>query len=271
MYKIITIDLDGTLLNKNKEISELNKQAIKDAQNNGIKVVIATGRPYQGIKLIIEELGMTNTDNYVICFNGGVIYHLLTNKEVYSSSLTGLEIKKLYNDSLKLNVNIHAFRQTQQLVTPRQSIHTDTEANLNNINYEIVDFNTISDNELFIKGMLIDPKEIIDEVFTKIDKSWLDDYSVVRSAPIFLEFCNKGAQKGVALQKLADILNVDIKETAAFGDAGNDYSMIQTAGLGIVMENGMDFVKEIADEITLSNEDSGVAYGINKFILNKKY
>lgn len=269
MYKIIAIDLDGTLLNKEKKISELNKKAIKDAQTAGIKVVIATGRPYQGIGHLIKELNLENTDNYVICFNGGLIYHLLTNEIVYSSSITGKDLKELYKESLRLNVNIHAFRQNQELITPKMSIHTQSEATLNNLDVTIVDFNNIGDDELFIKGMLIDPKEILDEVIPKVDKYWHENFSVVRSAPVYLEFCNLGAQKGVALQALAKILNVDMSTTVSFGDAGNDYSMIKMAGLGIVMENGMDYVKAIADKITLSNEDSGVAYGINNFVLKK--
>ncbi|MFI3251512.1 MAG: Cof-type HAD-IIB family hydrolase [bacterium] len=269
MYKIIAIDLDGTLLNKEKKISDENKAAIKEAQDLGIKVVIATGRPFKGFFHLVKELGLENTDNYIICFNGGLVYHLLTNTVIYSSSITGKELKKLYKESLELNVNIHAFRQNQDLVSPKISIHTQSEATLNNIEINIQDFNEIKEDELFIKGMLIDPKEILDEAISNLNKQWYEDFSVVRSTPVYLEFCNKNAQKGVALKALADHLNIDIKDTVAFGDAGNDYSMIKMAGLGVVMANGMDFVKEIADEITLSNEENGVAYGIRNFVIQK--
>lgn len=266
MYKIIAIDLDGTLLNSKKEITDLNKQAIKEAQDLGIKVVIATGRPYKGILGVIKELELDNTDNYVLCFNGGIIYHLLTNEIVYSSTITGKEIKRLYNESLKLNINIHAFRSNQELIAPKQSVCTDIEKNLNKIDVSYLDFNTIDDEDLFIKVMLIDPEEILNEVIPKVDKYWHENFSVVRSAKVFLEFSNLKANKGVGLQVLSSILNIELKNTVAIGDAENDLSMIKAAGCGVAMQNATDLIKSHSTFITKSNEDSGVGYAIKKII-----
>ncbi len=266
MYKIIAIDIDGTLLNKKKEITAINKEAIKEAQALGIKVVIATGRPYLGFQHVIKELGLDNTDTYVICFNGGIIYHLLTNEIVYKSTILGKDIKRLYKESLDLNINIHAFKSNQELIAPKQSEFTDLEKNLNKIDVTYTDFNLIDDNDEFIKVMLIDPEEIVDATIPKLDKYWKENFSVVRSAKVFLEFLNLEAQKGVALRTLANMLNVDIKDTASLGDNENDLSMIIEAGLGIAMENAVDIVKENANMITASNEDSGVGLAIKKII-----
>lgn len=268
MIKIITIDLDGTLFDSNKEISETNKQAIKEAKDLGVKIVIATGRPYLGFQHVIKELELFNTDTYVICFNGGIIYHLLTNEIVYSSTISGKDVKRLYKESLELNINIHAFKENQELIAPKQSECTDVEANINKIDVTYTDFNLIKDEDKFIKAMLIDPKEIVDGVVPKLDSYWKENFSVVRSADVFLEFLNLEAQKGFALEKLAALLNVDIKDTASFGDNENDLSMIISAGTGVAMQNAVDIVKQNAQMITESNDNSGVGIGIRK-LLNK--
>ncbi len=264
MYKIIALDLDGTLFNSKKEISVEDKQTLKQAKELGVKVVISTGRPYQGIQHVIKQLELENTDTYVICFNGGLIYHLKTNTVVYSSSITGKDVKALYSESLKNNINIHAFKDNQVLIAPKPSKYTDVEMNINNIGCEYCDFNDIKDEDLFIKAMLVDPEEIIDKTKSNLDSSWFENYSVVRSAPYFLEFSSKKAHKGAALTTLANMLNIDIKDTAAFGDAGNDLTMIQAAGTGVCMANGMQILKDVADFITISNDESGVSYAIKK-------
>lgn len=265
MYKIIAIDLDGTLFNSKKEISVEDKSTLLEAKKKGIKVVISTGRPYKGIQHVIKELELDNTDNYVSCFNGALIYHLKTNEVVYSSTITGKVIKELYAESLKHNINIHAFRENQELIAPKPSQYTDVEMKINNLPIEYTDFNLINDEDLFIKGMLIDPEDIVTNAAKNINPKWYEEFSVVRSTPFFLEFLNNTAHKGAGLQELANILNIDIKDTVAFGDAGNDLSMIEMAGLGVCMANGMQIVKDVADFITKSNEESGISYAIKKF------
>ncbi len=266
MIKIITIDLDGTLLDSNKQITETNKAAIKEAKELGVKIVIATGRPYLGFQHIIKELELVNTDTYVICFNGGIIYHLLTNEIVYSSTISGKDVKKLYQESLRLNVNIHAFKDNQELIAPKQSVCTDREAALNNISVTYTDFTKLNDEDRFIKAMLIDPEEILDDIIPKMGPYWKETFSVVRSAKVFLEILNLEAQKGVALRTLANLLNVDIKDTASFGDNENDLSMIIEAGVGVAMENAVDIVKKHAQMITDDNDNSGVGNGIRKLL-----
>lgn len=266
MIKIITIDLDGTLLDSNKMITELNKEAIQEAKDLGVKIVIATGRPYLGFQNVIKELNLFNTDTYVICFNGGIIYHLLTNEIVYSSTISGKDVKELYQESLRLNVNIHAFKENQELISPKSSICTDLEASLNNIEVIYTDFNKIKDEDKFIKAMLVDPEEILDDIIPKMNSYWKDNFSVVRSAKVFLEILNLKAQKGVALETLAKLLNVDIKDTASFGDNENDLSMIISAGCGVAMQNAVSIVKEHAQMITEDNDNSGVGKGIKKLL-----
>ena len=132
-----------------------------------------------------------------------------------------------------------------------------------------MNFDTISNDEVIVKIMMIDEPEILGPAMEKLPKEVFEKYTVVRSTPYFLEFLNKEVNKGVGVEMLAKHLGVKQEEIITFGDAGNDLHMIEYAGLGVAMANAFDEVKEAANYITDSNEYDGVAKAIEKFILNK--
>lgn len=270
MIKIITLDLDDTLLNKDKIITSKNLIALKKAKELGIKIVIATGRPYRGTLEILNTLGIDKTDTYLFCFNGGVIYSLKDHKVIFKKTISGKLVKEIYHEALKYNSNFHAFRVNQELITPKLSHYTIYEAEINHIEPHVFDFNTIQDDEEFIKCMCVDKEEIIDNLISDMKAKYKEVCSVVRSAPWFLEFLNPASQKGEALKFLAKYLNIDIQDTIAFGDSDNDLSMIKEAGIGVAMENAKDDIKSHADFVTKSNNDDGIAYALDKFIFDKK-
>lgn len=269
MIKLVTIDLDGTLFDKNKVISNENKLAIKEAKDLGCIIVIATGRPISGVTPVLEELGLTSDNDYVIVYNGAKIFNVGTNEIIFSSTIDGKIVKELYNESLKLGVHFHAFRKNEELITPKHNPYTDVESRINHVEDKLFDFTTINDNDEFLKAMMVDSDENITRIIPLVDKKYTNNYSMVRSSKIFLEFLNKNTHKGHALEALAKHLNIDIKDTMAIGDAGNDLPMIKSAGIGVAMENAFPEIKEFAKYITLDNEHSGVAHAINKYVLNK--
>ncbi|MDE7095517.1 MAG: HAD-IIB family hydrolase, partial [Anaeroplasmataceae bacterium] len=118
----------------------------------------------------------------------------------------------------------------------------------------------------FLKCMMVGKDTVVDDAIKHLNPKYYEAYSVVRSAPIFLEFLNKSTNKGTALEALAAYLKIEISETMAIGDAGNDLAMIEMAGIGVAMENSFPEVKKVANFITTSNEDSGVAKALNKFV-----
>lgn len=270
MIKLVTIDLDGTLFDKKKNISNENKDAIKKAREQGTKVVIATGRPISGVLQVLEDLGMTTSEDYVIAYNGAKVFNVKTKEIIFSSTIDGKTVKELYKESLRLKVNFHAFRKNEELITPKHNEYTDVEARINHLEDKLFDFNKIDDNEEFLKAMMVDSDENLTRIIPLVDKKYRDNYSMVRSSKIFLEFLNKNTHKGHALNALANYLNIDMDDTMAIGDAGNDLPMIEMAKIGVAMENAFAEIKEKADYITLDNENSGVAFAINKFILNKE-
>ncbi len=267
MIKLITIDLDGTLFNKNKEVTNYNREMIKKAREKGVYVVIATGRPIDGIRSLLNDLNMTTTNDYVISYNGAMVFNIANKQSVCSSTISGKDVKILYQEAKRLNLNFHAFKKNGALITPKYNEYTNVEATINKIPAFEVNFDNIKDNELFIKAMIVDSKENIDIAFEAVRNELKDNYSMVRSANIFLEFLAKGTDKGYALMSLAKHLNIDMSETMAIGDANNDKHMIQVAGIGVAMANSFPEILKIADYITLSNEESGVGHAIEKFVL----
>ena len=269
MIKLIAIDLDGTLFSgKFKQtISEENKEAIRKAREKGCKVVIATGRPIVGVLPVLEQLGINTIDDYVIVYNGAIVYNVGSKKVVNSITITGKDVKELYYESKRLNANFHAFRENEELITDEHNAYTDVECQLNKIEDLIVDFSEISDEEQFLKAMIVSDKITLDFAMNNINPKFKENYTMIRSADIFLEFLNRKTDKGYAMLALANYLNIETAEIMSIGDAGNDLMMIKLAGVGVAMENAYEYVKAAADYITLSNDEHGVAHAIHKFVL----
>lgn len=266
-YKIVALDMDGTLLNDKKEITNETKNVIMQARNKGVKVVLASGRPLEGLKNYLNELNLIDNNEFVLSYNGCLVQETKTSQIICEVGLKGSDLKYMYNLSKEIGVNIHAFSPQIGLMTPKISKYTEVEANINKIDINIIDFDKIDDNDDIVKVMMIDEPEILDEAIKKLPQSIYEDYTVVKSAPFFLEFINKNADKGKGLEALAKHLNVKREEIIAIGDAENDLAMIEYAGLGVAMGNGCDKVKNAADVVTLSNEENGVANIIKEYIL----
>lgn len=269
MIKLVGIDLDGTLFDSEKKISAENKKAIAEARKLGCKIVIATGRPLKGVLEVLEELNLNTDNDFVIVYNGGKILNSGTSELIFSSTINGKQVKNVYNEALRLNSYMHAFRKSEEFVNYKSNIYSDVEIRINHLSDKIIDFMEISDEEEFIKAMIVDDEKKLDEIEKLVSKDLRDTMTVVRSSKIFLEFLNPKVEKGLAILNLAKYLGIKPEETMAIGDAGNDLSMIKEAFIGVAMKNGSEICKTNANYITTAdNNNSGVAEAINKFVIN---
>ena len=267
MYKLIALDMDGTLLNEEKQISSANYEAIQKARESGVKVVLASGRPLVGFKRYLEELNLVSENDYAVAFNGALVQSSEGNEIVSKTTLTLEDYKYLYELSKELKVNIHALTE-EGVISPKDSKYTRLEAEMNDISSEIIDVCDVTEDTTIVKVMFIDEPDLIEEIIEKIPENLKEKYTIVRSAPFFLEFLHKSVNKGVGVAALAEKLNIKPEEVICIGDAGNDIHMIKYAGLGVAMGNAFPEVKRVANFITKTNEQDGVAHIINKFILN---
>ncbi|WP_071130298.1 sugar-phosphatase [Enterococcus timonensis] len=267
--KLVTIDIDGTLLNSRREILPAVKEAIARANNADVKIVLCTGRPFTGVKNFLAELDITGPENYVVTYNGSVVEN--------TESKTISQRRLTYDNYLEIEA------MSRKIFTPVH-IHLNDPAHLvcvnRNINkysvYEsfLVDIplmyrspEEITPQDQIIKMMYINEEEKLGTALAQLPKDFYEKYTCVRSERFFFEILNKKASKGQALLDLCAHLNIDVKETMAIGDNENDLSMIETAGIGVAMGNAVELVKNAADFVTKTHDEAGVAFALEKFVL----
>ncbi|WP_160678232.1 Cof-type HAD-IIB family hydrolase [Clostridium sp. C8-1-8] len=267
MYKLVAIDMDGTLLKDDKTITLKSKEALAKANSLGVKIVLTSGRPIQGIKNYLEELNLRGKDDYVISLNGALIcrcedYSVLSSNE----TLKGKDLKYIFSKVKDLNAYVHAFKEREDLVNIESKFSKNEEKRIN-LKVRVVDFmKEIQDDEEILKVVLEEEKEVLDRVQAQLPKELFEEFTVIRSLDFMLEFMKKGCNKATGIEKLVQYLGIDSSEVIAIGDAVNDKEMIGYAGLGVAMGNAEEDIKNLADFVTKSNEEDGVAYVIEKFI-----
>ncbi|HEM4051882.1 TPA: sugar-phosphatase [Streptococcus suis] len=266
--KLVAIDIDGTLLNSQHEITPEVFSAIQDAKKAGVKIVIATGRPISGVRAILEELNLTEVGDYVITFNGGLVQDASTGEDIVKDTLTYDDYLDIELAARKLKLPMHA--------STKEGMYT---ANRNIGKYTIYESMLVSspvfyrtpeemtDKEI-IKVMLVDEPDVLDAAIPQLPTNLTDKYNVAKSAPFYLEITPKTVNKGQAIIQLAKKLGLSMDQTMAIGDQENDRSMLEVVGNPVVMENGNPELKKIAKYITKSNDDSGVAHAIREWVLN---
>ncbi|MGL5292456.1 MAG: HAD-IIB family hydrolase, partial [Aeromonas sp.] len=165
-------------------------------------------------------------------------------------------------------VNIHGFSVTRGLISPRVSTYTEHESRLIGMPIHLIDFATLPADEQIMKVMMIDEAPLLSRAIAQLPAALYERYTVVQSAPFFLEFMNKNSNKGTGVAALAEHLGLSAEQVICVGDAGNDRHMIEYAGLGVAMGNATDDIKQLAQHITARNDEDGVAKVIEQFVLN---
>lgn len=271
MYKLIALDMDGTLLNSQKQITARTKQAIAKAREKGVKVVLASGRPIDGMRDKLQELHLSSNEDFVLYYNGSMVQNIGSGEIIHHKIIDGLSAKLVANLANQLNVNTHAFSQVHGLITPKISEYTELEARINGLPITEMDFEQLEDDHPIIKAMIVAEPSLLQKAIEQLPPELYQQFTIVQSAPFFLEFLNTQSNKGVGVKAIAEHLGIEAKLIICMGDAENDHHMLQYAGLGIAMANAMEQTKQLADYITLSNDNDGVAVAIEKFVLGESH
>lgn len=271
-YKLICIDLDGTLLNDNKEVSIENIKIIQEAIKKGVVICITTGRI---LKFVDKYNDILNISIPVIASNGSIIYY--NNEEFEINSLTLEEILEIKKIASKYNVDVYL--NTDDSVICEKKIPSDYSYKV--LNEKVIDKYKVKVIENYpfeklfsngksnvVKAICINKNDL--EEIRKVRKE-LEESVKFQVSSAEYEYCEinpKGVSKGGAVEKLAKKLNIEMDEVICIGDGGNDLEMLKKAGFSVAMKNGMISVKEIADYITESNNDNGVGKVIKDLVLN---
>ncbi len=291
MYKMVAIDLDGTLLNSYGEVSKENKEKIKDAINKNIEIVIASGRMPLSIKPICEELG---ANNYIIAGNGTMVYDTKKDEIIYDKFLEKekvLDIIKIceensiyyniYTDksiiakSLNYNVLYYHYENSKRIPEKRTTINIveNMYKYIDEVNTSPILKITICDNDKIIFNRILENKlkkilgvEVLDvaHMSRKVIKQGTEEYNITY---FYTEISKKDANKWNAIEFLINKLGISKDEVVAIGDNVNDKEMVENAGLGIAMGGSYLEANKIGDVFVSDNNSNGVAEGFEKYIL----
>lgn len=268
-YKLLVVDVDGTLLNDQKEITPHTRSALMKAQQMGVHVVLSSGRPTGGILPLAKELELNNYGGFVISYNGAQIIDMTSGKILFDKRIDPMLIPYLDKKAKKNDFAIFTYKGDEILTDRPDNFHIRQEADLNNLHIrEVADFPAAIDFEP-CKCILVSDDE---EELVGLENHWKRRLAgaaeVFRSEDYFLEVVPPTVDKGNTLALLMDMLKLDKEEVMAIGDGAADVPMLQLAGLAVAMGNARDSVKVCTDQTTLTNEQDGVAVAIETAILS---
>jgi Cof subfamily protein (haloacid dehalogenase superfamily) len=265
--KLVAIDIDGTLLDSNRNITPKVKETLQKANEKGIYIVLCTGRPLPGVKDQLTELDLYGDNDYVITYNGSLVQATKSNEIISQYSLSYDDFLEIELMSRKVGTHLHTI-DDKAVYTANRDIgkYTVHEAYLVDmpLKYRAVD--EMTPDMSIIKMMMIDEPDVLDKAISQLPESFTSKYTTVKSTEFYFEILNKEASKGNALAKLAEHLGIDQSETMSIGDNENDLSMIEYAGIGVAMGNATENIKRAADIQTSSNDEDGVAEVLLKYI-----
>lgn len=273
MIKLVALDMDGTLLDSSKKLPEENRKTIEEYAKKGIHFAFCTGRVMNELELISGELPSVR---YAITCNGAYVNDLTVKEpdnEIFEDSFTIEEVKELYYLIKNKGFDMMFELQADGVVYAQESCINDpdrygvgyirelikeTRVPVPNIE-EFINNRTknVGKTNIFFPTPEIRMQAL--EAFEGLD------YDFAYSEPTNIDINKKGCHKGVGLVKLAEHLGLSMDEVMAIGDNFNDIEFLKTAGFSVVMANAPEEIKELADYVTLSNDESGVAYAIKKF------
>lgn len=291
MYKLVAIDLDGTLLNSLGEVTENTKEALLEAKRQGVEIVLASGRPISSTRSLAVELGV---DNYIISGNGAVVYDIKNEETIYDKFLSKeqvLEVARIceensifYNvyteeevitKSLSYNVlfyhkeNIKKIEEKRTHINVVQDVRKYIEESGKD---KFLKITVCDESRTIFNGIIRKLKEIgnldilnVEHMSRKKIKIGTEEVAIEYH---YTEITNENVNKWTAIEYLINKLNIDKKDVVAIGDNINDREMIENSGLGIVMGNSNPLMKEIGNVIVSDNNSEGVFEAFTKYILN---
>lgn len=264
MIKMVALDLDGTLLTSDKKISARNEATLKQLGQQGVKVVLCTGRPINAIWPYIEQLGLVGAEDYTITFNGALVIQNPDKVVLAKQGMPKQQLELLHNfaDQHELPMDVLDFKAVYPMTDLRPSIYQQM---LNaKIDFLPTSFSGLADQD-YTKAVMASQPEVLDDAFSQLTQQMTDQYHIVRSQPKILEFLDAKMDKAVGLEALLAHYGWTFDNLMTFGDAENDLGMLKAAKVGVVMDNGQDDIKAAGTDVTLTNDQDGVADFVERY------
>jgi len=267
--KVLVLDIDGTLTNSKKEITPATLQAIAELQRRGHIVVLASGRPTAGLRVMTEKLHFAENGGYILSYNGGCVTYVPTGETVFKNLLPDYVPAWMHAYALDHDMGMCTYLGQDMLFGTQSNRYLEYEARINGIDMKHVDSFDPYMHTDFFKVLLTATPTRAQEMEKRLAHRFMNRLSIYRSEPYFIEVMPRGVNKASAIAGLLERLGLEREDTIACGDGLNDLSMIRYAGLGVAMGNAQPEVKQAADYVTLTNDEDGLVPVIERFILSQ--
>ena len=264
-YRVIALDLDGTLTNNEKEVTPKTREALWRAMDDGATVVLASGRPTYGIEPVADCLELDQRGGYILSYNGAKIVNWKTKEQLYAKHLPDGIIPEIYAFAKAYHYGLLGYKDNVIITENASDRYVLEECRINKMQARQVDYLLDNLEEEPIKLLMTGDPEVMARAEGQVLDLLGERIDAYRSMPFFIELVAKGIDKAVSLQRLLSILRCTPSEMVAFGDGYNDLSMLRFAGMGVAMGNAVPEIRAIADYITLSNEEDGIAAALEHF------
>jgi len=266
-YEIIALDLDGTLTNNKKEITPVVKDAIYRLRDAGKKVILASGRPTEGIYYLADELEMDKYGGYILSFNGGKIIDYKTKEVLYTQTVPERLVPAIREFLEDTHCVVNTYKNGAIYTTDPNDEYVKKEAFITKMPV-IAPIDFWSEIDFGVNKFLLTAEpDYAKDITYEMANRFYGSLNIFRSEPFFIEVCPPGIDKARSLDKLLEKIGYTKEQLVACGDGYNDITMIAYAGMGVAMANGCDDVKAKAKYICPSNEEDGIADVIDKFFL----
>ena len=267
--KYIALDLDGTLTDSRKTITPRTLDALSSAQEKGVTLIIASGRPPQGIVHVARELRLAERGGYVMAYNGGEVVRAEDGEILFRHPLPADVIPEVCAWSHRLGLPLITHVDGNILTNSPHDVHVVRNAGINGM--PIVGTDSMAEvlrdvPQSPVKFLMLGEASPLAEAELLLRNAFAGRLEVCRSTPNFMEIVAAGIDKATALKHILRDRNAEASQLMAFGDGDNDLSMIRYAGLGIAMANATQRLRDAADFVTLDNDSDGIAYALERFL-----
>lgn len=267
LYKLIALDLDGTLIGKDGNISPQTKKNIEAVKQRGVKIILVSGREPYSVSLYAKELGL---DDLIIALNGAIVTNREVNKILFRIDIDAEITKDVIRKCREKNI-FNILFIGNELFAERDDKHLELFTEYSHAPVKVVrKLSKFYNGQSVGKILSISDYDTLTSLKNNLKKLYVKKINLDFSKPFFLEIYSYKTSKGIMLKKVADYYGIDRKEIIVIGDGENDISMIKYAGMGVAMGNALECVKKNANFVTFSNSDDGVSYAIEKFLLKDK-
>ena len=267
-YKLLVLDVDGTILNSERKITQRTVMTLRKVQSIGIKVALASGRPTYGLLPLAKAIDLGTYGGYIISYNGAQVISAQDGEILFARSIDPQMVPYLEKKAAKTGMTMAYYDGDEVVSTDITNSHVVDEAQMNGMKLRQVDQISMVVEDWPSEVMLFsDHEEELDSLENHMQRHLNGVMDTIHSNPYMLEVVGYQVGKSYAMSALMQLLGIGMEEVIAIGDGTADVNMIQMAGTGIAMANAVESVRRCADYITLSNDEDGAAVAIEKAIM----